>query len=73
MTVMTELNAITLTVTAKAAVSVKGGDISALLNEAKLATADLQKVLRQIILHHPSGGGDAANAAAFATILAEIV
>lgn len=71
MTVLAELNAITLTGTAKSAVSAKGADIGALHQQAKLATAELQKILRQIISHHPTGGGDAANSAAFTTILNE--
>lgn len=73
MTVMTELRAITLTATAKSGVSAKGADISALHQQAQLATAELQKILRQIITHHPTGGGDAANSAAFTTILNEIL
>jgi hypothetical protein len=72
MTVMTELNALSLTANAKAVVSAKGADINSLLGQAKLATGELQKILKQIQTHHPSGGGDAANLTAIGVVIAEL-
>jgi hypothetical protein len=72
MTVMADLNAISLTGTAKAAVSAKGADLGSLVTQAKLHTIELQTILRQIVAVHPSGGGDAANFAALNTVVAEL-
>jgi hypothetical protein len=72
MTVMTDLNAIALTATAKSAVSAKGADIGNLVANAKTHVIELQFVLKQIVAHHPSSGPDAANYAALQTIIAEL-
>jgi hypothetical protein len=72
MTVLTELNALTLTANAKAVVSAKGADVNALLAQAKLNTSETTKILKQLQSLHPSGGGDAANLTAIGTIIAEL-
>ena len=73
MTVMTDLNAIALTSTAKASVSAKGADIGGLVTQAKRAAGELQVLLKQIVAHHPSTGPDAANWASLNAIVAELV
>jgi hypothetical protein len=72
MTVLSDLNAINLTGTAKAAVSAKGADLPALVTTAKSHIVELQVLLKQIIAHHPTGGGDAANSAALSAVLAQL-
>lgn len=71
MTVLTELNALTMTANAKAVVSSKGADVNALLAQAKQSISEHRAVMKQLISMHPSGGGDAANLAALNTILGE--
>jgi hypothetical protein len=39
---------------------------------AQLRVTELQILLKQIVAHHPSGGGDAANYAALNAVLAEL-
>lgn len=73
MTVLTDLKAISLTTTAKNAVSAKGADIGVLVTTAQQHVVDLQILMKQIITHHPSGGGDAANYAALGAVLAQLV
>jgi hypothetical protein len=72
MTVLTDLNAISLTPTAKAAASTKGEDLSALVELAKTHTAELSALLKQIVAIHPSTGDDATNYAALNAILGEL-
>lgn len=44
----------------------------ALINEAPFHIIELQAVLKQIVAHHPPGGGDAANYAALNAVLAQL-
>ncbi len=60
MTVLADLTAITMTANAKGVVSAKGADLTVLVNTAKTHVTELQALLKQIISHHPTGGGDAA-------------
>ena len=71
-TALTDLNAISLTTTAKAAASVKGVDIAALVALAKTHAIELAALLKQIVAVHPSTGGDATNYAALNTIIGEL-
>ena len=73
MTVLAELNAIALTANAKAIGQTKACNMDSLMGQARLVTADLQKIVKQVIAHHPSGGGDAANLAALNAVLAQLV
>lgn len=72
MTVLADLNAITFTTNAKNVVSAKGADLTALVNITKSHIVELQAQLKQIIAHHPTGGGDAANASALNAVLAQL-
>jgi hypothetical protein len=72
MTVVTDIKAITPTATAAAALSKAGTNVTSLFNQALLCTYDLKKVLNQIYALHPSTGGDAANYAALAAVIAEL-
>lgn len=72
MTVLTDLKAISLTASAKAAVSAKGADLPALVTQAQLHVIELQTILKQIVAVHPSGGVDAANYAALNAVIAEL-
>jgi hypothetical protein len=71
-TCLTDLNAITLTATAKAAASAKGVDVAALIALAKTHTIELATLLRTIVSVHPSTSGDASNYAALNTIISEL-
>ena len=71
-TALTDLNAISLTSTAKAAVSAKGVDLNALVVLAKSHATELSALLKQIVALHPSTGGDAANYAQLNTIIGEL-
>jgi hypothetical protein len=71
-TCLTDLNAITLTASAKAAASVKGVDIAALVALAKTHTIELASLLRAIVSVHPTSGGDATNLASLNTIISEL-
>jgi hypothetical protein len=59
--IKTDLSAIALTATAKAAAQAKGCDMSVLIAQALTETNDLARLLKQIVAFHPSGGGDSAN------------
>jgi hypothetical protein len=72
MTVLADLNAITLTANAKGLVQAKGADLTVLVTTAKTHVTELQAVMKQIIAHHPTGGGDAANSAALTAVLAQL-
>jgi len=72
LTLLTDLQALTLTATAKAAGSKKGTDLAALLTIAIEATRELTTLLKLIYAAHPSSGGDAANYATLAAIIAEL-
>jgi hypothetical protein len=53
-------------------VSAKGADLTFLITNAKQHIIELQAKLRQIIAHHPTGGGDAANVTALNGVLAQL-
>jgi hypothetical protein len=72
MTALTDLRAISLTVTAKAAVAAKGADLQALVTAAQRQITELEITLKQIVALHPSGGPDASNYAALNAVLAEL-
>jgi hypothetical protein len=72
MTVLADLTAITPTANAKAVVSAKGADLVFLITNAKQDIIELQAKLKQIIAHHPTGGGDAANLASLNAVLAQL-
>jgi hypothetical protein len=72
MTALTDLNAISLTATAKAAASARGLDIGAIVALAKTHVIELSRLLTVIQSVHPSSGGDAANYAALGTIIGEL-
>jgi hypothetical protein len=72
MTAFTDLTAISLTATAKAAASAKGEDLSALVTLAETHITELSALLKQIVAIHPSTGGDATNYAALNAILGEL-
>jgi hypothetical protein len=73
MTVMADLNAVSLTASSKAACAAKGIDIGALVSLAKVHCSELNVVLKQIVSSHPTSGGDAANSAALTAVIAELV
>ena len=72
MTVLADLAAISVTANAKSVVSAKGADLTFLITSAKQHITELQAVLKQIIAHHPTGGGDAANVTALNAVLAQL-
>jgi len=72
MTALTDLTAISLTATAKAAASAKGEDLGALITLAKTHITELSALLKQIVAVHPSAGGVAANYTALNTIIGEL-
>lgn len=72
MTVITEVKAITPTANAKATVSAKGADITGLMAQVALKSAELKTLLTQVIALHPTGGGDASNLSALNAVLAEL-
>lgn len=71
-TVLTDLNAITLTTTAKAAAQAKGANLPDLMNLCKEAAIELSRLITETQKYHPSGGGDATNYAALTTIIGEL-
>lgn len=71
-TVITDLTAIGLTGTARAASQLKGADLGALVSQGIRLASELKVVLTQIKAIHPSGGGDAANFAQLGTIINEL-
>jgi hypothetical protein len=72
MTALADLKAITLTATAKAAVSAKGADLAALVTLAQRQVIELEITLKQIVALHPSSGPDASNYTALNAVLAEL-
>jgi hypothetical protein len=73
MTVMADLNAVSLTATAKAACEAKGLDIVAMVGSAKLHVVELQRVLTTIVSFHPTmTGPDIANVAALTAVIAQL-
>jgi predicted nuclease with TOPRIM domain len=72
MTVLADLTAITPTANAKSVVSAKGADLVFLITNAKQDIVELQAKLRQIVAHHLTGGGDAANLSALNAVLAQV-
>jgi hypothetical protein len=72
MTVMTELNAISLTGTANAAAQSKGVNLAALVSLAKTHTIELQRALSNVLAFHPNTGGDTTNYSSLQTIVAEL-
>jgi hypothetical protein len=72
MTALTDLTAISLTSTAKAAASDKGEDLGALVQLAKSHITELTTLLKQIYAVHPSTGADSTNYAQLATIIGEL-
>jgi hypothetical protein len=72
MTCLTELSAIALTPTAKAASSAKGVDLIAMIALAKTHAIDLATTLRSIVSVHPSTGPDASNCTALQAIVTEL-
>jgi len=71
-TVLTDLSAITLTSTAKAASSVKGVDIVGLMTLAKSHATEMTLLLKAIQAVHPSTGGDSTNYASLTAIINEL-
>jgi hypothetical protein len=59
--IKTDLGALAVTATAKAAGELKGVDMAGLIAQALVETSDLTRLLKQIVAIHPSGGGDSAN------------
>jgi hypothetical protein len=72
MTALTDLSAISLTATAKAAALKKGVDLAGLVTLAKEHVIECQRVLNSVIALHPSSGGDSTNFAALQAIVAEL-
>jgi hypothetical protein len=72
MTVLTELNAISLTGTANAAAQAKGVNLAALVSLAKTHTIELKTALSNVLAYHPNTGGDTTNYSSLQTIIAEL-
>jgi hypothetical protein len=72
MTALTDLSAISLTSTAKAAASAKGVDLPTIVALAKTHVIELAALLRSIVAVHPSTGGDASNYNALVAVIAEL-
>jgi hypothetical protein len=72
MTALTDLSAISLTSTAKAAALKKGVDLAGLVTLAKEHVMELQRVLNSVISLHPTTGADATNFAALQAVVAEL-
>jgi hypothetical protein len=72
MTVLTELNAISLTGTASAAAQSKGVNLAALVSLAKSHTIELKTALTNVLAYHPNSGGDTTNFSALSAIVAEL-
>jgi hypothetical protein len=71
-TCFTDLSALTLTSTAKAAASIKAVDIAGLLALAKSHATELTTLLKAIQAVHPSSGGDSTNYNTLTTIIGEL-
>jgi hypothetical protein len=69
MTALSDIKAVAPTANAKAVVSAKGADVTALMAAALLKAAELKVLVAQIIALHPSGD---ANLTALNSILAEL-
>jgi hypothetical protein len=72
MTALSDLSAISLTATAKAAASAKGVDLSAIVALAKTHVIELSALLKTITSVHPSTGGDTSNYNALVAVIAEL-
>jgi hypothetical protein len=71
-TALTDLSAIVLTSTAKAAASTKGVNITDMMALAKSHATELSSLLQAIKAVHPSTGGDATNYASLSAIINEL-
>jgi hypothetical protein len=71
-TAFTDLSAITLTSTAKAAASVKGVNITDMMALVKSHATEMTSLLQAIKAVHPSTGGDSTNYASLSAIIAEL-
>jgi hypothetical protein len=71
-TTFTDLSAIVLTSTAKAAASVKGVNITDMLVLVKSHATEMTSLLQAIKAVHPSTGGDATNYASITAIINEL-
>ena len=69
MTVMTDLNAISLTGPAKANSLAKGADLAALVTLAKTHVIELRAILQNIVALHPNGD---AGITALNAVIAEL-
>jgi hypothetical protein len=69
MTALADIKAVAPTANAKAVVSAKGADVTALMAAATLKAAELKVLVAQIIALHPAGD---ANLTALNSILAEL-
>lgn len=72
MTVLADLNALSLTANAKSTLSTKGTGDAMLIANVRQHVIELQALLKQLISHHPSGGGDAANLSSLNALLAQL-
>jgi hypothetical protein len=72
MTVMNDLNAVSLTGTAAAFAETKGCDLAGVVNSAKVHVRELRTLLQVILSCHPNSGGDTANYAALQAVVAEL-
>jgi hypothetical protein len=72
MTLLADLNAISLTGTAKSASLASGADLSVLVNGAKQDVIELKQKLLQIAKYHPQSGGDSANYAALQAVITSL-
>jgi hypothetical protein len=72
MTVLTELNAISLTGTAAAAAQARGVNLAGIVALAKTHVIELQRSLANVLSYHPNSGGDSTNYAALQAIVAEL-
>jgi hypothetical protein len=71
-TTFSDLSAITLTASAKAAAATHGVHLDDLMALAKTRATEFTALLKQIVSVHPTTGGDAANAAALTSIINEL-
>jgi hypothetical protein len=71
-TAFTDLSAIVLTSTAKAAAAVKGVNISDMMTLVKSHATEMTLLLQAIKAVHPSTGGDATNYASLTAIINEL-
>ena len=72
MTVLAELNSISLTGTAAAAAQAKGVNLGALVALAKSHTIELARALANVQAFHPNSGGDTTNYSSLSTIIGEL-